>query len=277
VVCVHNALPDVQNCLNSILATDYAGPWSLIVIDDGSAAETRDWLQTFTATEPRATLIRRDQAGGYTIAANTGLRASTAGFTALLNSDTIVPARWLTKITALFAARPDVGIVGPLSNAASWQSVPELSAPEGGWSVNPLPEGWDVERMDTLVEAASAHLPTPPRVPLLNGFCFTVRAAMLDDIGLLDEQGFPRGYGEEDDLCMRAALAGWGLSVATDTYVFHAKSKSYGAKTRSELSARGQVELKRKHTEARLARSVATMRHNPLLAEMRERVAELMP
>ena len=62
----------------------------------------------------------------------------------LLNSDTIVTEHWLTKLyDALFNGDPKIQIVGPLSNAASFQSLPNLKDPvTGGWSINPYPLGW---------------------------------------------------------------------------------------------------------------------------------------
>lgn len=275
VVCVHNSLEDVERCINSALASDYpSDKLNLIIVDDGSDDETRLFLEKWVQGKSAVSLIRRDQAGGYTVAANTGLKHGKSQFSAMLNSDTIVPKGWLKKITAIFAAKPDVGIVGPLSNAASWQSVPELSAPGGGWAVNELPTSYSVDDMDALVERAFGAVSLIPRVTLLNGFCFVIRRSICDEIGYLDEEGFPRGYGEEDDFCIRAVDAGFGLMVALNTYVFHAKSKSYGAKARSELSKKGQTVLKQKHSAARLKRDVETMRHNPYLADMRRLVAE---
>lgn len=278
IICIHNALDDVKNCIESVLRTDFnAGTYQLILVDDGSDAATADYVIDIASRHDNITAIRREKAGGYTIAANTGLRTSKADFCALLNSDTIVPKTWLDKFTALFTEKPDVGIIGPLSNAASWQSVPDLSAPEGGWAVNSLPEGWSVDDMDAAVERAAKDIPVMPRVPLLNGFCYMIRRSILEVVGLMDEDGFPRGFGEEDDFCMRAAVAGFGIMIALNTYVYHAKSKSYGAKARNSLSEKGQVMLKKKHGEIRLARAVATMRKNPYLAEMRMEISALMP
>jgi len=278
IICIHNALDDVKNCIESVLRTEFkSGTYRLILVDDGSDASTADYVKSTAETHDKITSIRRDKAGGYTIAANTGLRASQADFCALLNSDTIVPKNWLNKFTALFEDKPDVGILGPLSNAASWQSIPDLSAPEGGWAVNALPEDWSVDDMDAAVERAAQDMPVMPRVPLLNGFCYMIRRSILDVVGLMDEEGFPRGFGEEDDFCMRTALAGFGIMIALNTYVYHAKSKSYGSKARNNLSQKGQIMLKKKHGEIRLARAVASMRHNPYLAEMRHGVAALLP
>jgi len=274
VICVHNALEHVKDCFESAVKTECpAGKLRIILVDDGSDTPTQTYLQGVAKQNPElVTLIRRDIAGGYTVAANTGLKESRGDFCLMLNSDTIVPARWLEKMYAVFRDRPDVGIVGPLSNAASWQSVPDLSNPGGGWAINELPQGWTVDDMDALVEHSARKVPVYPRVPLLNGFCFMIRKSLCDVIGYMDEEGFPRGFGEEDDFCMRAASAGFGIVVAIDTYVFHAKSKSYGSTKRNELSQKGQVMLKKKHSEARLKRAVETMKKNPYLAMMREQV-----
>ncbi len=278
IICIHNALDDVKACVESVLRSDFkSGEFKLILVDDGSDTAAADYVKDMAARHETITAIRRGKAGGYTIAANTGLRASQADFCALLNSDTIVPKTWLDKFTAIFDVKPDVGIIGPLSNAASWQSVPDLSAPEGGWAVNSLPEGWSVDDMDAAVERAAQGIAVLPRVPLLNGFCYMIRRSILDVVGLMDEAGFPRGFGEEDDFCLRTAVAGFGIMIALNTYVYHAKSKSYGSKARNSLSQKGQVMLKKKHGEIRLARAVASMRFNPYLADMRMGVAALMP
>src|SRR3712207_8814600 len=42
-----------------------------------------------------------------------------------------------------------------------------------------------------------------------NGFCMYIRRDCLDAVGMLDEEAFPRGYGEENDFCMRATRDGW--------------------------------------------------------------------
>ena len=112
-------------------------------------------------------------------------------------------------------------------------------------------------------------------MPFVNGFCYAVRRAVVELIGGFDETGFPRGFGEEDDFSLRAADAGFGLALALDTYVFHAKSKSYGSTTRKTLTAAGQEKLRLKHGQGRLERGSLTMRKNPYLERMRQEVGLL--
>lgn len=277
VVCIHNALDDVTNCLDALDRTRFTGPQpGVILVDDGSDRPTASALRDWAGPRDHVRLERRDSPGGYTVAANTGVAASRADLVVLLNSDTIVPARWLDKIARVFDHSPDIGIVGPLSNAASWQSVPELAAPTGGWAINDLPEGATVDDMDALVELAARSVPVIPRVPFVNGFCYAIRRAVIDRIGTFDETGFPRGFGEEDDFTLRAVDAGFGVALALDTYVFHAKSKSYGSATRSTLTAAGQEKLRLKHGAGRLERGSLTMRRNPYLERMRREVGLLI-
>ncbi|MEM7662691.1 MAG: glycosyltransferase family 2 protein [Pseudomonadota bacterium] len=271
-VCVHNALDDVKLCLAAINQADYEGRLSIVIVDDGSNAATAQYLEFFAEGAPEVELIRRDAAKGYTNSANTALKATDADFLILLNSDTIPSRQSFRKIVEVFQTSSDVGIVGPLSNAASWQSVPDLSAPGGGWSENPLPDGVSADDVDRMLDSADIELPKTVRTPLVNGFCFAIRRLVIDEIGYLDEDSFPFGYGEEDDFCLRAADAGFGIAIAIRAFVYHAKSKSFGHEKRSKLNAQGQVALKKKHGETRLQRAVEALRLNPYLGAVRDAI-----
>jgi GT2 family glycosyltransferase/glycosyltransferase involved in cell wall biosynthesis len=242
VVCVHNAPEDVRRCLASVLACTMP-PFRLVLVDDGSAAETRDLLAGF-AREHHATLIRHEVAQGYTRAANAGLRASDAPWVVLLNSDTIVTLGWLDRMVEQAGTDARIGILGPLSNTASWQSVPQVQ--EGGdWAENPLPPGIDVGEMARIVAAAAARQAIP--MPFLNGFCLLLRRQVIEEVGLFDETSFGDGYGEENDYCVRARKAGWKLVAADDAFVFHAQSRSYSHERRKTLVERADRVLVEKH------------------------------
>src|SRR3546814_21133067 len=69
---------------------------------------------------------------------------------------------------------------------------------------------------------------------------------MRDDVGLLNEQAFPVGYGEENDLCMRAIDAGWHHLVDPGVFVQHARSASFGSR-REELAKVGAQQPESRH------------------------------
>jgi GT2 family glycosyltransferase/glycosyltransferase involved in cell wall biosynthesis len=243
VVCIHNALDDVKACLSSIVANTRP-PYRLILVDDGSRDDTKQYLETFAAAQG-ATLLRSDTAGGYTRAANRGLRASSAPWTILLNSDTIVPFGWIDELLKIGESDKKIGIVGPSSNTASWQSAPLLFNEDGDWADNPLLPNVDVQDMQRLVSSVA-----PPQgidLPFLNGFAFMIRRSLIVDIGIFDEETFGAGYGEENDFCIRARQAGWKLIFAPNAFVFHAQSKSYSTEKRLKLAAAADANLSAKH------------------------------
>lgn len=273
VICIHNALDDVKICLDATLRRS-PKMRQLILVNDGSDAATSQWLREFTdSIDVPVRLIHNLEQRGYTIAANQGLHASPADYVVLLNSDTIPTRAWLERLVACGESDEKIGIIGPLSNAASWQSVPKRFAESGDWEVNELPAG--VSPDDIAAQLALHHRATYPRAQLINGFCLVIKRRMFNELGYLDEATFPRGYGEENDFCLRAVAAGFELAIADDCYVFHAKSKSFTHATRLELVKDANRILHGKHSPETVENACAELRDNPGLATARARFAEL--
>ena len=268
VIPVFNALDDVKKCLESVRLRKDGFKVRCIVVNDGSAQETTEYLRHYCgANLSTFELIEHSKNYGYTRAVNTGLRASTAPYVVLLNSDTVVTRGWLRGLVRCLHADPTVGIVGPLSNAASWQNVPQLLDDTGTFAVNELPLGMVPDDIARLVASVSRR--TYPRLPVVNGFCFMIKRAVIDAVGYMDEENFPQGYGEENDYCVRASDAGFTMAIADDVYVFHAKSKSFGDNRRKELSRQGSAALRRKHTAARFNALVERAKQTTALDNVR--------
>lgn len=271
IVCIHNALEDVKRCLSSVLHYS-SPPYQLILVNDGSEAETSQYLRRF-AQAHGAMLLENQQAQGYTLAANQGLRATHQAFVILLNSDTIVSRHWLERMLACAVASPAIGLVGPLSNTASWQSIPEIFNADGDWANNPLPDDLSVAAMADRVAHAAKRI--YPHIGFLNGFCLLIKRAVIEQIGLFDESHFAQGYGEENDYCLRARQAGFALAVADDVYIYHAQSKSYSTARRRELAARADQILAQKHDAAQIADGVHRCQHDPVWLGVRARMQTL--
>lgn len=273
VVPVFNALSDVKLCLESIKSRQDGCKVRVFVVNDGSDTETTNWLRGYCDNE-LFFLIEHSHNRGYTRAVNSGLRATTAPYAITLNSDTIVTTGWLKGLLRCINASPEIGIAGPLSNAASWQNVPQLFDTDGTFAINMLGVNDTPDSMAAVVAQASRR--TYPRVPFVNGFCFMIKRAVLNTIGFMDEENFPVGYGEENDYCIRAADAGFALAIADDTYVFHAKSKSFGHAKRKELSEQGSTALKRKHSAEKFAVLVNKVKNTGQLDAVRSAVKAVM-
>jgi len=269
---VHNALGVTMACLESVARHRDPALHRIIIVDDGSSTETATWLSGFADEQAHTVLIRHETARGFSGAANAGLRASTGEMVVVLNSDTEVSADWIVKM-ADWMFRPDgVGIVGPLSNAASHQSLPRTAPSDderarGQTVFNELPTGFTIDGVNQRLEQHARHRPL--RTSMVHGFCFAVRREVIERVGLLDEVNFPRGYGEEFDYCFRIADAGWSAVVATNTYIWHAKTQSFSADERARLGPIGIATVERIHGPDRKAMASAILSRSPELARLR--------
>lgn len=266
VIPVYNALEDVKKCLESLEIYQDGFEVRVIIVNDDSDVKTSAYLRHFCTVKHGFVLLENPQNQGYTKTVNNGLRISDAPYVIALNSDTVVTSGWLSGLHACITSDPKIGIAGPLSNAASWQTVPELMDADG-FKVNQLPEGMSPDDFAGLVKSLESK--NYPRVNVINGFCFMIRREVIDRIGFMDEENFPVGYGEENDFCIRAANAGFELAIADNSYVFHAKSKSFGHDTRKTLSQQGQEALVRVHGKRKVQNLTKNLRHHPVLDKVR--------
>lgn len=268
VVPVYNSPEDVRLCLEALARA--TGPQDrVIVVDDGSADETRRICEAAAARQCTL-LIRRDEASGFAKAANAGLREAKAPLVVLLNSDTIVTGDWLDRLAACLAANSQIGLAGPLSNAGGWQSVPDYLT--GGPPNNAIRH--DPETLGAIATLCAGFRPRFPYpvVEQLNGFCLALKREVLETVGFFDEEAFPKGYGEEVDLCFRAQDAGFLCAVAIDCFVYHAKSKSYASEARERLIREGRAVNDRRHGPRRVHGAVKGTQGNPILAAIRSEV-----
>lgn len=270
VVPVFNALEDVKKCLASLSESTDGFNVKVIVVNDGSDEQTTLWLQQFCNKNAIFTLIENSKNLGYTKTVNVGLKASSAEYVITQNSDTIVCKGWLIGLVNCMKSDSKIGVCGPLSNAATWQNVPNLYDDSGKYAVNDLPKDFTVAQMAEVVSKAS--LKNYPRLPFVNGFCFMIKREVTNKIGYMDEENFPVGYGEENDYCIRALDAGYELAIADDIYVYHAKSKSFGHEKRKDLSGKGTESLVRKHSAERYTQLLNEAKNTAVLDEVRHRI-----
>jgi len=269
---IYNGNEEVRQCLHALRAAA-TGPMQVVMVDDGSREFTAEMLRAEAAEDPRFILHRRDVNRGYTKSINEGVMLTGAEWVVVLNSDTIVPHGWLDRLHAAAAARPGTGMVGALSNAATWQSLPAAKRPDGSWSTNDVIEPRHLAQVQALLDELSER--AYPEFPVLNGFCTMISRRVFDTVGLYDEDAFPMGYGEEVDLCLRARRAGFRLTLADDCFVYHHKSVSFGSATRLRLSRAGGLEMTNKHSGVIIPALERLMQNSAPLGRLRARFSDL--
>ncbi len=231
IVPVYRGLEDTRLCLESVLAAPCQTAWRLIVINDCSPEpEVTEWLRAFAQRDPRIQLLENPENLGFVATVNRGMALSQGNDVLLLNSDAEVANDWLDRIQHAAYSGLRVASVTPFSNNATICSYPRFC--QG----NELPSGYDTASLDRLF---AEHLAGQTvEVPTAVGFCMYIRRQCLQEIGLFDVDNFGKGYGEENDFCIRAQQAGWTHLHALDTFVRHAGGISFGeSKSARELQA----------------------------------------
>lgn len=66
-------------------------------------------------------------------------------------------------------------------------------------------------------------------IPTAVGFCVYIKRDCLNMTGLLREDAFAQGYGEEDDFCVRAGHLGWRHVAVPSVFVAHVGGQPFGS------------------------------------------------
>jgi len=240
VVPVYDAVADLRRCVDAVLACT-TGDYRLVLIDDASPdpAIRAYWAELGARALPHVTLLANERNLGFTGTSNRGF-ALADGDVVLLNSDAVVTRGWLDALARCVASDPRIGTATPFSNNAEILSFPRFCE-DNRW-----PDSADPEPVRAAM--AQAAVPTYPELPTGVGFCLYVRRALLDAIGPFDEAAFGAGYGEENDLCMRAIDAGWRNVLCDDAFVLHTGERSFSGR-RAELVARNMQVLLSRHPD----------------------------
>lgn len=219
IVPVYKGLEETQRCINSVLADPMRPLGRVVVVNDCSPEPAlSEWLLK-QAEVGLIELLVNDVNQGFVRSVNAGMRAAAGRDVVLLNSDTEVPLGWLDRLVRHAYADRRIASVTPMSNNATICSYPSVA---GG----ALPLGLTVETIDEATFRANRSRSVD--IPTAVGFCMYIRRDCLDEIGEFDAETFGRGYGEENDFCLRALDAGWRHHLACDIFVYHAGEVSFG-------------------------------------------------
>ncbi len=214
-------------CLDSLWRQSYAER-EVIVVDNASTDGSLELL-TRDYAHVRALALPRNR--GFTGACNAGIQASHGEFVALLNSDTETEEHWLEQVVAAFKRHPEAGLVASkmrlfdrrdtLHTAGDLYRLDGVPVNRGVWQRD---EG-QFDREEYVFSAC--------------GGSAAYRCAMLDEIGLLDDDFF---FSCEDvDLAWRAQLAGWKCIFAPRAVVYHKLAATGGGPTASFYDGRNAI------------------------------------
>jgi len=214
VILTFNELDYTKRCVESIRENTLV-PHEIIFVDNGSKDGTVKWLRRFVEENSNHQLIENEKNLGFAKGCNQGIEAASGAYILLLNNDVLVTGKWLSGMLEHLKSSPDIGVVGPMTNNISGiQKVEGVTYKSAD----------DLEAYAHEFRNRNRHRRVTSR--RLVGFCMLFRRSLVNEIGPLDES-FGTGNFEDDDFCLRAALAGYRNVIAGDVFIHHYGSRSF--------------------------------------------------
>jgi len=217
----------LPTCLAALAAQTYE-PVEVIIADNASTDGSQALIET---DYPWVTLLALPENRGFTGACNAGMRAAHGEYIALLNNDTEVDPGWAAAVVAAFADDSQVGSIASkmllFDQRDHIHTAGDLFTTDGR-AVNRGVWEHDEGQYEQVEEVFSAC-----------GGSSVYRRAMLEDVGLLDDDFFFSG--EDVDLGWRAQLRGWRCLYTPQALVYHHLSATGGGVTSSFYDGRNSI------------------------------------
>lgn len=244
IVPVYGDLPSLEKCIESLKLYLPEGNKVMLVNDRGPDWEIlENRIKQETEGDDRFCYYLNPENLGFVKSCNRAVLEleDTDNDILLLNSDTGVTEGFLRHLTDALYSSPDVAVVCPRSNNATFLSIPRYQDEE---LKGEQQADTEAEKSYLVYQALKEHLPETEEIPTGVGFCMLIRRDLVRRYGLFDEV-FSPGYNEENDFCMRVSSAGYKVLMANKAYVFHYEGKSFGKR---------RVKLEKEHREILLKR-----------------------
>lgn len=192
----------------------------LIVVDNGSQDETPLRLRELQQAHPELVrLVLNPENRGFAAGCNQGAALASSEYVLFLNNDVLVTQGWLARlILGLRGAGAD--LAGPAATG--------VSGPQDITEIDPHIV------LETDIRECYAQLRGGDfagrgrELNRLQGFGILLRREVLERIGGFDPR-FGIGNFEDDDLCLRARLAGFRLWYEPSSYLHHFGQVSFRA------------------------------------------------
>lgn len=191
----------------------------IVFVDNGS---TDGSLEAVRARHPGLVCVANARNEGFGAGANRGIEVALergADAVLLVNNDLVLPPGTLSRLLARFAARPELGIVGPRILLAS--------RPDTVWAAGGL-----LSHRQNLSTLRGHGRPDGEEfrrrvdVDYVAGAAMLVRRAVFERIGLLDGAYF--AYHEDLDFCISAKEAGFAVECDGHEVAYHDAHASTG-------------------------------------------------
>lgn len=210
-----NGPEDTSVCVESLRNSDYPSLRTTVVDNGSEECKYTALRELLGDTE----IIRAETNLGFGMGNNLGIKHAMeqgADYVLLVNNDTRIDTKMVTRLVEVAESDRSVGAVGPIIYYMDW--------PDRVWFA-----GYRIPGKLYMMRRG-LHLKPPLKpveyVDFVSGCGILLRRAALDDVGGFSPDYFM--YYEDLDLCLRMKESGWRIACATEASMWHKVSASSG-------------------------------------------------
>jgi glycosyltransferase involved in cell wall biosynthesis len=196
----------LRMAVESVFAQTYTD-WELIIADDGSADETRDYLSALNSTKVR--IVWLQHSANPSRVRNAAIAAASGAYLAFLDSDDLWARSKLQIQLAVMCSRANTGWS---YTACEHIDADGKTLPKKTSSPHARPEGWIFDKLLTL--QIGIAMPT-----------VIAERRLVDEAGRFDEQQL---YGEFHEFCLRLAMRSQVASLPQALCYVRVHDEHYG-------------------------------------------------
>lgn len=225
IILSYNGLEFLRNCLNSLFYYTSYPNLEVLIVDNDSDREVKNYLRKVKNKNNEVKLIFNVENMGYGPGNNVGLKAAKGDYLVLANNDVVFGDKWLTRLVRHFEHKK-TGLVGPVTNSCG--NNQKIGAPNFD----------NISEVDRFAQELYEANKGKSRIKKdsLGFYCVAIKREVYNRLGGLDEK-YGIGMFEDDDYCLSARQAGYDLCVAEDVFVYHAGMASFSKIKTEEYKA----------------------------------------
>lgn len=224
IIPAYNNFLDTLLCLTSILESESASSFEIIIADDGSSDATAEILPSIGGVVRH---LRQPRNLGFLNNCNVAAETAQGTTIVLLNNDTLVLPNWLDALLAPLHQPEPVGFVG--SKLICWDGTLQ----EAGGIFWRDGSAWNFGRGQNPLAPEFNYLKD---VDYCSGASIAVPAALWRQLDGFDRLYSP-AYCEDADLAFRVREAGYKVLYTPSSEVIHHEGRSHGRDTDSGIKS----------------------------------------
>lgn len=227
IIVNYNVKYFLEQCLNSILASNIDFEYEIILIDNNSCDDSVSYIQTHISSKDIIYIINTDNPG-FAKACNQGIAKAKGEYILLLNPDTVLGENVLSRVCSFMDKEPSAGAVGVKMINGSGRFLAEskrgFPSPWASFcKISGLESLFPLSRLFGKYSLRYLNEDRIHKIPILAGAFMMIRKTALDKSGLLDESFFM--YGEDIDISYRITQAGYNNYFLPEK-IIHYKGES---------------------------------------------------